>query len=101
MAEARVDAASQPALEDAGDTLLDRANRRVPLELGTLRDSGRVISDGDRAVVSYDTAYAAYLHEHPEYNFQNGREGKWLANAVNTAGPDVLASLARGLRRAF
>jgi len=28
--------------------------------------------------VSYDTPYAARLHEHPEYNFQNGRQGKYL-----------------------
>lgn len=48
-------------------------------------------------VVSYDTPYAVRLHEHPEYNFQGGREGKWLEKTVNEKSKDVLALLAREL----
>ena len=40
--------------------------------------------------ISYDTPYAARLHEHPEYNFREGREGKWLENALNERREDLV-----------
>ncbi len=38
----------------------------------------------DEMYVSYNTPYAARLHEHPEYQFQDGRQGKWLETALDS-----------------
>jgi len=66
----------------AAERLLALSQTRVPYDWGTLSDSGTVVPaktvDHDSAVV-YDTPYAARLHEHPEYRFGNGRQGKYLS----------------------
>ena len=70
----------------AGERLLALSAARVPLNDGILQGSGSVStplsSRGSDPVaeVVYDTPYAARLHEHPEYNFQGGREGKYVEN---------------------
>lgn len=65
----------------AAERLLALSSADVPLDLGTLLGSGTVDPATDPeegAAVVYDTPYAARLHEHPEFNFQNGRKGKYL-----------------------
>lgn len=67
----------------AAHRLMALSVARAPLDVGTLTGSAQVTAAealGDAAIVSYDTPYAARLHEHPEYNFQGGREGKYLEN---------------------
>ena len=78
------------ALHESGEFLLARANDSVPLEEGTLARSGTVDSDGDSAVVSYDTAYAIRLHENPQYHFKHGRRGKWLELSLQELFPVLL-----------
>lgn len=78
--EAKQRNAAANALTRAAEFVLEEANRTVPFDEGTLKNTGQ--ADVDRAnleaSVSYDTPYAVRLHEHPEYNFQGGRRGKWL-----------------------
>jgi hypothetical protein len=65
----------------AAERLLALSAERAPLDVGTLVASGhveRATTPEEGAVVVYDTPYAARLHEHPEYQFQNGRQGKYL-----------------------
>lgn len=65
----------------AAERLLALSAAEVPLDLGTLAGSGTVkpATDPDEgAAVVYDTPYATRHHEHPEYNFQNGRKGKYV-----------------------
>lgn len=65
----------------AAERLLALSSARAPLEVGTLIGSGTVepaSSPEEGAAVVYDTPYAARLHEHPEYNFQGGRQGKYV-----------------------
>lgn len=65
----------------AAERLLALSAARAPLDVGTLVASGHVepaTTPEDGAAVVYDTPYAARLHEHPEYQFQNGRQGKYL-----------------------
>lgn len=73
-------------LWDAGEYILQEANKTVPHDEGTLERSGSMDSEStkEKTTVSvfYDTPYAPRLHEHPEYNFQNGRRGKWLELAL-------------------
>lgn len=88
-----VRAATKKAMADATEYILQEANKIVPHDEGTLERSGSVdveeTSKGVSGSVFYDTPYAARLHEHPEYNFQNGREGKYLEKTINNEG-DVI-----------
>ena len=79
-------------LFDGAELILEEANRIVPHDEGTLEISGETSIDTSRmeAAVSYDTPYACRLHEHPEYHFQNGREGKWLEKTMNEQEKTVL-----------
>lgn len=65
----------------AAERLLALSTERAPLDIGTLIGSGTVepaTTPEEGAAVIFDTPYAARLHEHPEYNFQNGRQGKYV-----------------------
>lgn len=96
-------AAARKALGTAAEEILKRANELVPLDEGTLQASGEAsVGTSDLiSVVSYDTPYAVRLHEHPEYEFQGGREGKWLEKTVNENSKDVLKWLADELKKEF
>lgn len=78
--------AMEEAMHDAVEVVLQEANKKVPLDEGTLQRSGNVDVDTSgsevKGSVYYDTPYAKRLHENPQYNFQRGREGKWLENTV-------------------
>lgn len=91
------------AVFSAAELVLAEAGRKVPHDEGTLERSGETSIDTEKLIanVSYDTPYAARLHEHPEYAFQRGRTGKWLENAVNDNGDKVLAEMAAKLREVF
>lgn len=108
----------------AAEHILEEATRRVPLDEGTLMASGEVslscssagitvakdgtlhrhgnpAYDGRRveAVISYDTPYAARLHERGEgMRFQQGREDKWLEKALKDRAGAVNEFLARGFK---
>lgn len=62
--------------------LRDEMDKKVPHDEGTLERSGDTIAKGLQAATGYDTPYAIRLHEHPEYNFQGGREGKWVEKVI-------------------
>lgn len=65
----------------AAERLLALSAVEVPHDLGTLQGSGSVqpaTSPEEGSGVVYDTPYATRLHEHPEYNFQGGRKGKYV-----------------------
>ncbi|MEQ6899280.1 hypothetical protein [Microbacterium sp. KR10-403] len=65
----------------AAHRLMALSTAVAPLDVGTLIGTAAVEpaqTPEEGAAVTYDTPYAARLHEHPEYNFQNGRQGKYL-----------------------
>ncbi len=68
---------------DVAFEVMRLSQKEVPHDEGTLQNSGTVESlpNGD-VVVGYHTRYAARLHEHPEYNFQRGRKGKYLSDPI-------------------
>lgn len=76
----RIRTAGREALFDVLEYLLDESNKIVPHDKGDLQASGQVSIDPNKLIgsVSYNTPYAIRLHEHPEYKFQKGRQGKWL-----------------------
>ncbi len=73
------------ALRLGAEFLLTETIKTTPKDEGTLIQSGKVSHDETKleAIVSFDTPYAIRLHEHPEYNFQNGRRGKYLERTIN------------------
>jgi hypothetical protein len=75
-------AAAKNARAAVGDELLRLSQKEVPHDEGTLANSGVSQEDGRDHVVGYNTPYAARLHEHPEYNFQKGRKGKYLEDPI-------------------
>lgn len=87
----------------AAEKILKRANEHVPYREGRLESSGKVTMDGGKAAISYDTVYAARLHQHPEYNFQGKGEGRWLLNAIEASDVqhDVLQEMAKPYRDAL
>ncbi len=68
--------------EDVANELLRLSQEQVPLDEGTLQNSGAVDKLQGDTVVGYHTTYAARLHEHPEYRFQKGRKGKYLEDPI-------------------
>ena len=69
-------------LKMAADEILRLSNKEVPLDTGALSNSGRVDAFPSYVEVGYHTPYAHRLHEHPEYNFKNGRKGKYLEDPI-------------------
>lgn len=85
----------------AAERLLALSAERVPLDQGTLMGSGtveRATTPEDGAQVVYDTPYATRLHEHPEYNFQGGRQGKYVEEPALQNRTELGAVIAREVR---
>lgn len=70
------------ALIEVADEILRLSNSEVPFDKGSLSKSGRVEEKQNSVEVGYHTDYAKRLHEHPEYNFQNNRKGKYLEDPI-------------------
>lgn len=72
------------ASETATDIIGNESEKQVPIDIGTLRDSWKVepLNREIGFVMSYNTPYAARLHEHPEYKFQNNRKAKYLEQPI-------------------
>lgn len=84
MAKLRTDvkATKKLSLFDIANEILRLSQAEVPLDKGTLQNSGNVEDFGDYMIIGYHTPYAARLHEHPEYHFQRGRKGKYLEDPI-------------------
>ncbi len=91
---------AQRALDDAGEFLLEEANRTAPIEEGTLIGSGAVSRTGDLVVaVSYDTPYAVRQHEDTRLRHDPGRRARWLAHTFREQSPRLGAFLAARMGR--
>ncbi len=89
--------------EDVANELLRLSQIEVPLDEGTLMNSGIVDKLQGDTVVGYNTVYAARLHEHPEYRFKGGRKGKYLEDPIvnnrNLLGVRFTKKLEKGLTK--
>jgi hypothetical protein len=84
-AKAAIRGAIADALGDVAETLLNDANRTVPIEEGTLERSGVASVDRNalQSAVSYDTPYAVVQHEDPTLRHDPGRRDHWLIDTLN------------------
>ncbi len=73
---------SKTGLMDVALEVMRLSQFEVPHDEGTLQNSGAVEEIRGTIVAGYHTAYAARLHEHPEYRFQKGRKGKYLEDPI-------------------
>ncbi|MBU1110784.1 HK97 gp10 family phage protein [Patescibacteria group bacterium] len=75
---------SGEAVEKIANEVLRLSQGEVPLDTGALQSSGHV-EKGDNEqerLVGYNKVYASRLHENPQYNFKNGRKGKYLEDPL-------------------
>jgi len=84
----------------AGEHVLGEANKRVPIEEGTLTRSGVASVDEKklRGAVSYDTPYAVKQHEDMHLQHDSGREPKYLENAFNAEADTVGKIIAKAIK---
>lgn len=79
--EQKVTDAVAEGTRNVAEDLLRRSQALVPHDTGTLQNSGHVEHFPNESIVGYGgmaNMYAIRLHEHPEFNFQKGRQGKYL-----------------------
>ncbi|MEV6569925.1 minor capsid protein [Streptomyces sp. NPDC051577] len=91
--------AAENGLQQALEHLLAEANKRVPLDEGTLERSGRVIRNGLEGGVTYDTVYARRQHEELGWKHLPGRTPKYLEIPMNTERDTMLRLMAVPLGR--
>ncbi len=92
------------AVRDAGEHLLETANRTVPLEEATLERSGQVTTERSgtttTAAVSYDTPYARRQHEDKRLRHDPGRRAKWLERTAEEEEAAIRGVIVDSVRRA-
>lgn len=80
-----VEGAKREGLKKIADEILRLSQQQVPHDKGFLQNSGHVEdTNPDEVLVGYNKVYAARLHEHPEYNFQGGRKGKYMEDPIKS-----------------
>lgn len=100
---ADVHAAAAQGLRVAAEHLLTESRKLVPLETGALERSGTVtVDDADLdAAVSYDTPYAVAVHEDLAAQHDQGRQAKYLEQALETEQDTIQDLIAAQVRRAL
>lgn len=100
---AKIRNAAQSAVKDAAEFTLETANRTIPIDTGALQRSGQVSTstDGLTAAISYDTPYAARVHEDTRAQRRNGRKAKWLEHTVDAEATTIFKFIGDRLKAAF
>jgi hypothetical protein len=83
--------------------ILNTANNIAPKDEGTLIQTSGVDVDEEAGAASayYTQKYAARLHENPQYDFQGGREGKWLEKTLLQEGEAAKKIIADEIKDTF
>lgn len=99
----KVKKAAVEGLTEGIDFILEEANRDAPKDEGILIQTSSTDVDQDKleASVYYTQPYAKRLHEHPEYNFQNGRKGKWLESTLKDKGKEARSYIDKKIKDAM
>lgn len=72
------------SLKNGAEVILDESNKLVPIDEGTLANSGNTSFDEAKltAYVSYDTPYALRVHDDMNLKHKNGRQSRFLSTAL-------------------
>jgi hypothetical protein len=97
----QVMAVRKQVMYDAGENILEEANRTIPHDEGVMQDSGSVsiASDGSEAAIYYDTPYTVRQHEDTSLRHPNGRRAKWLELTLQERGSTVVQWIATEYKR--
>ena len=79
---ARVAAARDRALAQAGEYIRARSVAIAPVRSGAMVGSAGVDSAAGKVTVHYGTIYAAVQHEHTEFQHPNGGQAKYLQSVI-------------------
>lgn len=101
----RMRAAAEAAVRAVGEDLLGEAQRRAPVEEGTLRGSGELevkhVGNMIVAEVSFNTVYAARQHEELSWSHPRGGQAKYLESVLLERGPRYATIIGAAMQRAF
>ncbi|MET9329477.1 hypothetical protein [Tsukamurella sp. NPDC003166] len=86
------------ALQAGAEHLLEESNRIAPIETGALIRSGVARAEGGEAAVGYNTPYAVRQHEELGYQHDDGREAKYLENALLRNKDAIMETIADTIR---
>jgi hypothetical protein len=105
-AKRRFRAAAEAAVRAVGEDLLGEAQRRAPVEEGTLRASGdlevkHLPGNLIVAEVSFNEVYAARQHEELGYEHPKGGQARYLQSVIQERGARYAGIFAKALERAL
>lgn len=85
LAKEVVEKAAMKGLRKLGEVILTDAQKRCPVDTGTLQRSGTVqkTRDKNEVIISFNTPYALYQHEGVNFRHPKGGEAKYLERAFN------------------
>lgn len=101
LAENQINEEAIIGLELAAEFVGQKSDTVVPLDEGPLQNSRKVVIQGTRAAISYNTPYAQKQHEDLSLSHPGGRKAKYLEGALNGSGPQVAQIVEARIRRAF
>ncbi|MFJ4847538.1 minor capsid protein [Streptomyces sp. NPDC088733] len=93
--------AASRGLRDALEHTLGKSKEIVPLDEGTLMNSGRVVVDGLDGTIVYDSVYARRQHEELTWRHAPGRSAKYLEIPFRNEREAMLRIMAIPLRALF
>ena len=92
--------ATEAALKDGAEYLLEEANRTIPHDTGTMMRTGATTTlSWDEQAIHYDTPYALRQHEDTRLRHLPGRRARWLALTLEEQTDRIVDFLTDRLRR--
>lgn len=95
-----IERAAVNAARAGAHLLRDEAVQRTPIETGTLRNSAQATVEGNEAMVSYNTPYAARQHEEVGWQHKEG-QAKYLESALLDNQTRISELIAQEIRKAM
>lgn len=90
---------AEQALNNSANAVKRDSVDIAPIDTGLLRKTAKNTKTGKlERTISYDTPYAVRMHEHPEYNFQEPGQGKYLEQPVMQYKGRMLKDLQRDIK---
>lgn len=83
----------------AGIHLGSVAQQLAPIDEGPLRNSMTVTHEGTKAVVAFDTPYAARQHEELTWHHPRGGQAKYLEQPMSTEQDTIRALIVQAIRK--
>lgn len=94
-----VQEAAMAGLEEVAEQVLEEAKRRVPVDDGVLKRSGKIVRGDLEVTVKFTAPHAHLQHENLEYQHPNGGQAKFLEGPALEA--NVGSIVAAAVRQAM